>query len=299
MPSIAFQVPDIDAQATLQLIAPKTGKSLACITSDVSNGKTFSIPAISYVAIGFAGAALVMSGVSALSASASGSSVGTTTMSPSFAEVMGWFQGIAVNGMFSVNYPPIYRAWTKNFAFATGVISWPQLQASIDGFRAETGGNLTNDNVQFLQNATLLFTDGSNSSTISTVKRAVGSFIHGFYLRDVTTSVNSSASAANDTSTFSEIQLKVSGITAYVEQLAVPQANTFITVLVIVGIIIGAIAVSILLFKLILEFWALFGSFPKSLTGFRKHYWGTMARSIVQLILILYGIWVLFCVFQL
>jgi hypothetical protein len=299
VPSIAFQVPDIDAQATLQLIAPKTGKSLACITSDVSNGKTFSIPAISYVAIGFAGAALVMSGVSALSASASGSSVGTTTMSPSFAEVMGWFQGIAVNGMFSVNYPPIYRAWTKNFAFATGVISWPQLQASIDGFRAETGGNLTNDNVQFLQNATLLFTDGSNSSTISTVKRAVGSFIHGFYLRDVTTSVNSSASAANDTSTFSEIQLKVSGITAYVEQLAVPQANTFITVLVIVGIIIGAIAVSILLFKLILEFWALFGSFPKSLTGFRKHYWGTMARSIVQLILILYGIWVLFCVFQL
>jgi hypothetical protein len=70
------------------------------------------------------------------------------------------------------------------------------------------------------------------------------------------------------------------------------------TVLLVVAVVITAIVVSVLLFKLILEFWALFASFPKALTGFRKHYWGTMARSIVNLILILYGIWVLYCVYQ-
>lgn len=70
------------------------------------------------------------------------------------------------------------------------------------------------------------------------------------------------------------------------------------TVLLIVAIVIAAIAVGILFFKVVLETWALFGSFPQSLTGFRKHYWGTMARTIVNLILVLYGMWVLYCVFQ-
>jgi Transient receptor potential (TRP) ion channel/ML-like domain len=300
VPSIAFQVPDIAAEATLQLKSPSTGKSLACITSNVSNGKTFSVPAVSYVAAGITGAALVIAGVSAIGAAAAGgTTAGSGTMSPSFAEIIGWFQGIAINGMFSVNYPPIYRAWTKNFAFSTGIIPWTKLQTSIDGFRAGTGGNLTNDNVQFLQNATLLFTDGTSSSSASTLRRALDGFANGFALRDITTSVNSSSSTANGTSALSQIELKVSGVTAYVEQLAVPQANTFMTALLIAGTIIVAIVVSILLFKLILEFWALFGSFPKSLTGFRKHYWGTMARSIVQLILILYSIWVMYCIFEL
>jgi len=96
----------------------------------------------------------------------------------------------------------------------------------------------------------------------------------------------------------SSVQKTVNGIQAYVEQLSVPQSNTFMTVLLIGAIVIAAIAVGILLFKVILETWALFGSFPKSLTGFRKHYWRTMARTIVNLILVLYGIWVLYCIFQ-
>ncbi|CRK43834.1 hypothetical protein BN1723_019309, partial [Verticillium longisporum] len=63
-------------------------------------------------------------------------------------------------------------------------------------------------------------------------------------------------------------------------------------------IVIAAIVVSILLVKVILEFWALFGSFPKALSGFREHYWGSIARTITSLILLLYGIWVLYCIFQ-
>jgi hypothetical protein len=70
------------------------------------------------------------------------------------------------------------------------------------------------------------------------------------------------------------------------------------TVLLVVAIIIAAIIVGILLVKAVLEFWALFGSFPQSLSGFREHYWGSIARTITHLILVLYGIWVLYCVFQ-
>jgi hypothetical protein len=70
------------------------------------------------------------------------------------------------------------------------------------------------------------------------------------------------------------------------------------TVLLIFAIIIAAIVVGILLFKVILEAWALFGQFPRRLTSFRKRYWWTMAKTITNLILLLYGVWTLYCVYQ-
>ena len=293
IPSIAFSVPDIAAQATLELKSLDTNEDVACITSDVNNGKTVNIPAVSYIAAGVAGAALLVTGVSAIGALASGGTGGAGTLSPSFTEVFGWFQGVAMNGMMSVNYPPVYRSFTKNFGFSTGIVPWTAMQSSIDNFRSSTGGNLTDDSVQYLQNATLVFGNGSSSS--STTRRGLDFAV---MIRD-SISTSTSASTTNTTSnSTSSIQTTVNGIKAYVEELSVPQANTFMTVLLVVACVIAAIAVGILLFKVILETWALFGSFPKGLTGFRKHYWGTMARSIVNLILVLYGVWVLYCIFQ-
>ena len=276
----------------MELKSLDTGKNVACIQSQVSNGKTVSVPAVSYVAAGVAGAALLVTGFSALGAAASGGSTGGSgTMSPSFTEVFGWFQGVAMNGMMSVQYPEVYRNFAKNFGFSTGLIPWTAMQTSIDSFRAKTGGNLTEDSVQYLQNATLSFGDGSNKVSKRTYEAIL-------LIRDsISTSANSTVSEGASNST-SKLQATVSGIQAYAEQLSVPQANTFMTVLLIAACVIAAIAVGILLFKVILETWALFGSFPKSLIGFRKHYWGTMARAIVSLILVLYGVWVLYCIFQ-
>ena len=272
---------------------------MACITSQVNNGKTASVAAVSYVAAGIAGAALVMGGLSAISAAAGGaagsgaaSSAGAGTMSPSFTEVLTTMQGFAMNGMMSVNYPDVYRSFAKNFGFSVGIIPWTAMQTTIDNFRSVTGGNLTDDNVQYLKNAALTFSDGSSSST-SKMKRDIALMIRD----SISTSVNETSSSSSSNST-SSIQATVHGIQAYVEELSVPQANTFMTVLLIVAIIIAAIAVGVLFFKVLLETWALFGSFPKALVGFRKHYWGTMARTIVNLILVLYGVWVLYCIFQ-
>ena len=290
IPAIAFSVPDIEAQATLELKSLDTGTDVACITSNVNNGKTASVPAVSYVAAGIAGAALVISGLSAMGAAAGGGTGGTGTISPSFTEVFTTMQGFAMNGMMSVNYPNIYRSFAKNFGFSVGIIPWTAMQTSIDNFRANTGGNLTDDSVQFLKNATLEF---SNASNPSKAKRHIAWMIR----ESISSSVNSSSSASSSNSTTS-IQTTVHGIEAYVEELSVPQANTFMTVLLIAAIVVAAIAVGILLFKVLLEIWALFGSFPKGLVGFRKHYWGTMARTIVNLILVLYGVWTLYCIFQ-
>ncbi len=263
---------------------------------------------MSYVAAGVAGVALVVGGITAVgSALASGSAAGGSAgggwgaaPSPTFAEVFGWFQGMALNGMHSVNYPSVYRSFAKNFGFSTGLIAWTPMQITIDNFRAATGGNLTNDNVQFLQNATLVFNDGSTSSasdsSVLKAKRAFDLFA-ALATRDIQTSVNGSDSSGGS-GAMQTVRTTVHGIQAYVEELSIPSENTFMTVLMIVAIVIGAIAVGILLFKIILEVWGLIGTVPKSLEGVRKHYWGSISRAITALILMLYGVWVLFCTFQ-
>ena len=297
VPSIAFTIPDLEGEAKLELKAKDGGQDLACIQSNVDNGKTADVPAVSYVAAGIAGAALLLTAFSAMGSTGGGGH----TPSPNFGEVFAWFQSISINGMMSVNYPPVYQSFSKNFAFSTGLIPWNSMQTKIDNFRQSTGGNLTTDSVQYLRNATLVHSDGSKSDTSGLTKRELQMF-PGFALlpRDVTTSVNGTGSS-NSTSNGdhnSKVTHYVHGIQAYVEQLTIPQANTFMTVLLIFAIVIAAIAVGILLLKVILEFWALFASFPKKLTGFRKRYWGLLARTITNLILLLYGVWTMYCIFQ-
>lgn len=283
----------------MELKSVDGGQDLACIQSTVNNGKTAEVPAVSYVAAGIAAAALLLTGLSALG---SAGSAGGHSQSPNFGDIIGWFQSIAQNGMLSVSYPPVYRSFSKNFAFSGGLIPWNSMQSSIDNFRKATGGNLTEDSVEYLRNSTLVYSPGSKPDPTAPHKRALGGLFGApaLYTRDeVSTAINGTQSGnSTNSSEDNKVTHIVSGIQGYVEQLTIPQSNTFMTVLLIFAIVLAAIAVGILLFKVILETWALFGSFPKKLTGFRKRYWGLLARTITNLILLLYGVWTLYCVYQ-
>ena len=233
IPSIAYTIPDLEGEATIKLNAADGGESLACIQSGVTNGKSLVLPAVSFVAAGIAGAALLLTGLSAAGGGAG--SVGGHSPSPSFSTVIGWFQSMAMNGMVSVNYPPVYRSFTKNFAFSTGLIPWNSMQTSIDNFRKATGGNLTADNVQYLQNATLVFSDGSSSNNTAISRRNIEVLFNGALLdaRDVSTSFDGNGSGSNSstgTAGSSKATVVVHGIQGYVEQLTIPQANTFMSV---------------------------------------------------------------------
>ncbi|PKY02916.1 DUF907 domain protein [Aspergillus campestris IBT 28561] len=300
IPSIAFAIPDLDGQAKLQLKSKDGGKEIACITSELTNGKSMKIPGVSYAAAGVAGAALALSGLSALGTAGH---PGAHSTSPGFGEVMGWFHTMATNGMLSVSYPAVYRSFSKNFAFSTGLIPWGQMQQSIDNFRQTTGGNLTGNSYEFLRDAKLVYSNSSDSDSGTKAKRGWTLVVGALDLatRELSTSADSDPSAGEGGGDGDTGGLKhfVSGMEAYAEQLTIPEANTFMTVLVIFAIVIAVITVGILLFKVILEAWALYGSFPQKLTGFRKDYWGLLGRTVTNLILVLYGIWVLYCVYQL
>ncbi|KAI9924515.1 hypothetical protein ASPWEDRAFT_110234 [Aspergillus wentii DTO 134E9] len=300
IPSIAFSVPDLDGQAKLELMSKSGGDEVSCVQSQLSNGRSMHVKGVSYAAAGVAGAALAMSGASAVGA-ASHASLAST--SPGFGDVMGWFHTMATNGMLSVSYPTVYRSFAKNFGFSTGLIPWGDMQQSIDNFRSTTGGNLTQNSYEFLRNATLVYSNGSSTSTTSSkVKRGLNLIVgvSDLAVRDVSgSSDDTSSSNSSSDSSGNDFHHFVSGIEAYAEQLSVPQANIFMTVLLVFAIVVAAITVGILLFKVILEVWAMYGTFPDKLTNFRKDYWGLLARTITNLILILYSIWVLYCVYQL
>ncbi|KAJ5653576.1 hypothetical protein N7490_000579 [Penicillium lividum] len=275
IPSIAFNIPDLDGQAKLVLTS-SSGGELACVQSSLTNGKSTSLKAVSWASAGIAAGALAFSGVSAVSAV--GAHPGASTSSPGFGDVMGWFHSMATNGMLSVSYPAVYTSFTKNFAWSTGLVTWDGLQESIDSFRKATGGNLTDNSVSYL---------GSISSTdSSSTKRSLDMMRRSVKLV--------ARSDSNDTSNST-----VSGMKAFAEELMIPSANVFMTVLLIFAIVVGVVIVGILLFKVILELWALYGTFPQKLNSFRKDYWGIMARTITNMILILYSIWVMYCVYQL
>ncbi|KAL4801409.1 hypothetical protein BDV18DRAFT_84931 [Aspergillus unguis] len=290
IPSIAFTIPDLDGMAKLQLKSKDDGSEIACIQSELTNGKSAEVPAVSYAAAGVAGAALALSGLSAIG---SAGHVGSHSSSPGFGEVMGWFHTMATNGMLSVSYPQVYRSFSKNFAFSTGLIPLASMQRSIDNFRQSTGGNLTDNNYDYWMNL-------SENSTETNQKRSLDMLFGAARLavRELETSVNDTSAASNDTSSDSASLFSVDGISNLSTELLIPQSNTFMTVLLIFAIVVAAITVGILLVKVVLELWALNGSFPKMLVDFRQHYWGLLARTITNLILILYSIWVMYCVYQ-
>jgi len=302
IPSIAFTIPDLDGLVKLELKDAETGENVACIESTVGNGKTLNTPAVSYVAVGIAAAALLLSAVAGVAA---GGAPGASTPSPTFGDVIGWFQGIAMNGMMSVQYPQVYQSFTSNFAFSTGLIPWGHVQTGIDNFRASTGGNLTADNYEYLRNnATLVYTSNTNS-TSRMVRRAFDTAL--LWARDGTSvtvngqsaDIGGGASSANTTNPADHKENHfVSGIQGYVEQLTIPQANTFMTVLLVWAIICGIIIVFILLIKVVLEAWSMFGNIPKSMESWRKRYWWRLAKALTNLILLLYGTWTLYCIYQ-
>ncbi|KAJ5779151.1 TRP-like family [Penicillium paradoxum] len=303
IPGIAFTMPDLDGQAKLILKSKEDQNNLACIESELSNGHSAKVEAVQYVSAGIAAGALALSG---LSAAGSAGTVGTPSSSPGFGDVMGWFHSMATNGMLSVAYPPVYRSFSSNFMWSTGLIPWAGMQHSIDNFRAATGGNLTTESYDALRNASM-----SRSSSSSDMSKRSWDYTIEFGemvtrsvdTSDVDTSSDASVSDSSskeesddDDSNSNDLITKAKDIT---QDLMVPSANVFMTVLLIFAIVIAVVVVGILLLKVILELWALYGNFPAKLTDFRKDYWGLMARTITNMILVLYSIWVLYCVYQL
>jgi hypothetical protein len=117
------------------------------------------------------------------------------------------------------------------------------------------------------------------------------------------------STVGNNTSSIAGTIHYVKGIEAFVEGLYIPSAkyfspltsltfSTFMTVLLIFMIVLAAVAAGMLLVKLVLELWALCGTLSKRFEKLRKNYWLILSTTIVRIVLIVYGTWALYCLYQ-
>lgn len=70
------------------------------------------------------------------------------------------------------------------------------------------------------------------------------------------------------------------------------------TVLTIFLMVLAGVAIAMLLFKLVLELWARCGHLSKRMDQIRTEYWRILIITLVRIILIVYGTWALYCLFQ-
>lgn len=228
---------------------------------------------------------------------------------PGFTEFFSALQGIAISGMYSLNYPSAYRSFTQNVGWSTGMITWAGMQTSIDNFRNNTGGNLTASSYERLQQSTLVYRNADNqnqtdisidSTTSSSVTKRM---FDELFIRDTNSTSTNTTSSSNSTLTNTSTSSKkyvtiVTGIRAYVEKLSVPSTNTFMTLLIWFAIIVGICIAAVLALKLFLEIWSIKGNPHNKFPGFRKRYHVLLAISLVRLVMLFYGIWVLYCFYQ-
>ncbi|KAK9323219.1 hypothetical protein V1517DRAFT_107815 [Lipomyces orientalis] len=298
IPSIAFSVPDLDGYAKLTLDNTDTREEIGCFQSSISNGKTTRQNSVTYASAAIAGAALAVSGLTMFTQTLATSGSVSGGSSPGFADVVSWTQSMAMNGLMSVQYPTVYKSFSQNFGWSLCMIPWSGMQKAIDTFRSKTGGNTTLSSWEIVQASTIL--DYGNGAIIlindTAYDNNTAKLIRRFSFDGIDFSESNSTVANGSTGV--RVLTTVQGIARYVEHLMLPNANTFMTVLMFFAIILGVIIIAVLLFRIVLEFWSNFGSLSKSMESFRQRYWLFMGSTIVRVILILYGTWVLYCLYQ-
>lgn len=335
----AYLVPDLEGVVQVQLLnASDLAQNMGCFTSDITNGKSVQVAAVTYTTAALAAAALIMSciasaanaGTSAASGPANTgagggghggeaeraapSGPGTNVAAPGwhppgFTEFLCVLQGISTSGMYTLAYPTAYRSFTQNVAWSMGIISWGGLQRSIDNFRKHTGGNMTENSYARLKETTLVFRNAQNANssnieipsmpddtnrTTAVLAKALRQGV-----KRAPEALLQPAMEGESGDVKKKYVTIVTGIRAYVEKLAVPNTNTFMTLLIWWAVVVASCIAAILACKLLLELLSMRGWNRKNkFGGFRQRYWSFMATTLLRLTCIFYGVWVLYCFYQ-
>lgn len=300
IPSIAFQIPDLEGTVTMNLIS-RAGENLICLEAPVGNGRTLASTSLQVATGVFALSTILVGGATSMAASFSstlGSGVLSATApgvasSPGAGDVFLWFQALGTNGMLSVAQPSILRSFYTNFAWASGLVPWMTLQENIDAFRNKTGGNLTASSLTTLDNTTLTFSASSGRLQNNVNRRTSKT------LSERGLATDSIAQSQPGSSSLGPMMRKtVIGIQAFVERLGIPSRNLFTTVLIVFSSVVGAILAFGTLTKIVLTSWMRVFRLPKTLRELCHNAWKVTASLLMRLILIVYGLWCIICVYQ-
>jgi hypothetical protein len=139
LPRTAFNVPDFEGSAKLQLYARSSKNEIGCFQASLTNGETLSQPEIIAPILGFYTLVAILA---SFFTAAYGVSVPHMRMHyahslPVFV-VFETFQTIFFSGALSVDWPPLLTAWWSNFAWSAGLIYNANMFRSISAFAGTT-----------------------------------------------------------------------------------------------------------------------------------------------------------------
>ncbi|ORY60642.1 uncharacterized protein BCR38DRAFT_487697 [Pseudomassariella vexata] len=140
IPQIAFEIPDFEGFARIQIFSNASQTEIGCFQAVMRNGNTFSQPAAIGPVLGvFTIAAIVASFATA----AYGVSIPHMRThyahSLSVLAIFETYQSIFFSGALSVNWPSVLPAWWSNFAWSAGLIPALSIVHSVDSFAGVSG----------------------------------------------------------------------------------------------------------------------------------------------------------------
>lgn len=136
IPGIAYDFPDLDATVRVFLNLTETGKSVACVEADISNGKTVDLVGVKWALAIIAGLVLMSSAViNGLGHSNAAAHIASGALS-----LFGFFQAQAMLGLTAVHLPPVVQAWTQDFQWSMGIIKVKFMQDIFTWYQRATGG---------------------------------------------------------------------------------------------------------------------------------------------------------------
>lgn len=294
IPSLVFKVPDLQGFVSMNIVE-KTGTSLTCVTAPVNNGKSLASPSAKIFLGSVAAGAIIASGAvsAATSLTAASTGVGISTgaggmsgtssafsTSPNVGDIFMWFHAIGINGAFSVSYPLICQNFYKNYAIWIGMVEWEWLQKRIDTFRSKTGGSPQGSPSAHRRRSV----PGSYHvmRSPSTRRKALGRY------------VAQRKQIAKRGTTPSQAVL---GIQAYAQKLKIPNQNTFMTIFIVFNLVIVTIILLAIIIRIVLVFVPQ-SRLPRSLVKLKQHYWTSVLSLALRTMLLVYGTWCLFCLYQ-
>ncbi|KAG1765013.1 hypothetical protein EDD22DRAFT_881703, partial [Suillus occidentalis] len=255
IPSIAFQIPDLEAYAQLSLTEVNTGVLKACVQATLSNGWSAHQVAVEWAT----GALALLALLSAVCYSFMPDALAPFRLF----DLLYLYQWTASTALLDLNYSSVYRAFATNFAWAMGLFSasaTSPIQMSINNMRHLTGGNMadaTGDSAVALVNRKLSPYNAITSSTLLQTNQfasvgienlwASSNMTSSNYVSDISIASVQELSAAGDVQlvTPSSANILQAGVPIYVNSVGIATANSFMTVFLVV-LMIAAVLLAVL-----------------------------------------------------
>lgn len=304
IPSIALGIPDFEGHARLRVFANSTKTEIGCVQAVMTNGQTLSQPK----AVGsFLGVMTFFAMLGSFLAAIYGLSV--THMRTHYAHsfsvlvIIETFQSIFFSGAVTVNWPSVLPAWWSNFAWSGGMFISDSLVRSISSF---TGNEATATQV-----------GGAGSDTVNT-NGGLAQQIYGRSLMKRARELNVSATSIitkrgsynpNDPYDYNwnggprapgmPMPGTWPGLAGTLSIINIPPAEAFTLALIWLMVILGAVALFILLTKLVLDLCIRFKLLKTDgFDYFRAHYLGYLASALLRTLFIAFFVIMTLALYQ-